>query len=377
MFLPQQWQDSNISRDVTVIKMDPNLTLAHITHNTSMILLHQHIAYPPASWKDVVKLPSSCSAETCQLAAVETASIVEKYLRHMGGIVNSQFSFCAFIAARVLLVRWRSDARNSLAPAFFSLLKSLQNISTRWLGTFALGGRSVSEPARQERLQGEQQDLAARYASQLRDLHSLCMSDSAPPALAEILQNASLEGFLAKQITPAVPQHRSSYSNNSGGSVNSSIQGHSPASHASPRGHQPRPPIVATNLDLHHHATQPDITPISRSQAHSHPPTEYNRQGSRRLEEDAIARLQYSSLRWPIVAPHTSNMNEISSTPSPMPPNIDQPLNQTQSTITEEDEWIAMSQMLLENQFLEMDRVIRLNGTDFYDNAGGGMSLMP
>ncbi len=94
MFLPQQWRDSNVSRDVSIIKMDPNLTLAHITHNTSMILLHQHIAYPPASWKDVVKLPSSCSAETCQLAAVETASIVR----------NTCATWAALSAASLLFV---------------------------------------------------------------------------------------------------------------------------------------------------------------------------------------------------------------------------------------------------------------------------------
>lgn len=103
MFLPQKWKDSNISQDATV-KYDPNLTLAHLTHNTSMILLHQHIAYPPAGWGDIVKLPSSCSAETCLSAAVETASICQKYFRHtVGGIVNSQFCFCAFVAARILL----------------------------------------------------------------------------------------------------------------------------------------------------------------------------------------------------------------------------------------------------------------------------------
>jgi hypothetical protein len=51
-----------------------------------------------------VKLPSSCSAETCQLAAVETASIAKKYLTHTeGDIVASQFPFCAFVAARVML----------------------------------------------------------------------------------------------------------------------------------------------------------------------------------------------------------------------------------------------------------------------------------
>jgi hypothetical protein len=104
MFLPQKWKDSNISRDISLVDMDPNLTLAHLTHNTSMILLHQHIAYPSPNWSELVKLPSSCSAETCQMAAVETLSICQKYLKYTRiGIVNSQFALCAFVAGRVLL----------------------------------------------------------------------------------------------------------------------------------------------------------------------------------------------------------------------------------------------------------------------------------
>jgi hypothetical protein len=84
--------------------MDPNLTLAHITHNASMILLHQHIAYPPAELRNMVQLPSSCSAETCQLAAIETSSITYKFLTHSRSeVIAAQFLFCVFIAARVLL----------------------------------------------------------------------------------------------------------------------------------------------------------------------------------------------------------------------------------------------------------------------------------
>jgi sulfite reductase beta subunit-like hemoprotein len=71
-----------------------------------MILLHQHIAYPPDELRDIVRLPSSCSAETCQLAAIETSSIAQKFLAHsVSDIVVAQFPFCVFIAARVLLGR--------------------------------------------------------------------------------------------------------------------------------------------------------------------------------------------------------------------------------------------------------------------------------
>lgn len=85
--------------------MDPNLTLAHITHNTSMILLHQRIAYPPLEWHEVLKLPTLSSAETCETAAAETANITKKFLDYSSpqSIVDSQFAFCVFVSARVLL----------------------------------------------------------------------------------------------------------------------------------------------------------------------------------------------------------------------------------------------------------------------------------
>lgn len=105
MFLPRKWKDSNISKRDTQIIMDPNLTLAHVTHNTSMILLHQQIAYPPPRWTGIVRMPSAHSAETCQVAASETATIAQKYLRYTprNGPVSSQFAFCVFISARALL----------------------------------------------------------------------------------------------------------------------------------------------------------------------------------------------------------------------------------------------------------------------------------
>lgn len=105
MFLPQKWKDSNISRQPTMVNMDPNLTLAHVTHNTSMILLHQRIAYPPAEWLEVVKLPSLSSAETCEAAASEMANIAKRFLDNSPAqcLMDNPFAFCVFVSARVLL----------------------------------------------------------------------------------------------------------------------------------------------------------------------------------------------------------------------------------------------------------------------------------
>ncbi|RDW66826.1 hypothetical protein BP5796_09575 [Coleophoma crateriformis] len=170
MFLPQKWQDSNISEDKASISMDPNLTLAHITHNTSTILLHQHIAFPPNNLKMLVRLPSVCSAETCQLAARETASISAKYLKHTThGIASHQFAFCAFVAARILLVCWRVQF-SELDPAFASLVNSLQLMSLRWNG--------YRDMTRREARPAQKHNLAGQYAQYLIELQEECTDSS-------------------------------------------------------------------------------------------------------------------------------------------------------------------------------------------------------
>ncbi|KFZ07757.1 hypothetical protein V502_09783 [Pseudogymnoascus sp. VKM F-4520 (FW-2644)] len=166
MFLPGKWKDTNISRRPTEIIMDPNLTLAHITHNASMILLHQLIAYPPENWDWATRLPSHCSADTCQTAALETSSITEKYLWSptASKIVNSQFTFCVFLAARVLLVHWRYYEDKHPLPEFFKLIESLDALSNRWEGSPRLNTTGHA-------------NLAAKYAGLLRRMHERCIND--------------------------------------------------------------------------------------------------------------------------------------------------------------------------------------------------------
>lgn len=181
MFLPQKWKDSNVSREPTRVEMDPNLTLAHITHNTSMILLHQQIAYPSPDLSRIVKMPSMHSAETCQSAAAETATITQKFLKHTSpdSLVNSQFSFCIYISARALLgqsrsifslrrrltelpVHWKYY-QTELAPDFWVLLSSLDEMSVRWAGPIFRSKSSTS--------------LAGRYCAQLRSLYEKSIAD--------------------------------------------------------------------------------------------------------------------------------------------------------------------------------------------------------
>ncbi|KAH7159512.1 putative Zn(II)2Cys6 transcription factor [Dactylonectria estremocensis] len=163
MLLPQKWK-VNMVQD-SPLRMDPNLTLAHVTHNTSMILLHQPIAFPPQDWPFKTRLPSLCSIDTCQAAAVEIATITDRYLKSASSesLISSQFAFCVYIAARVLLLHWRNGSLMDLTAEFWLLIQSLKAISKRWAGTEE--GPLI------------QKNLAAKYADILVQLHARCAQD--------------------------------------------------------------------------------------------------------------------------------------------------------------------------------------------------------
>ncbi|KAJ4257994.1 hypothetical protein NW762_008131 [Fusarium torreyae] len=138
MLLPKKWKVNIVQQSS---RMDPNLTLAHVTHNASMILLHQPIAFPPLDWTFRTRLPSFCSLDTCQAAAIEIATITDHYLRiaeHTGPLSN-QYAFCVYLAARVLLLHWRYCATDSLSPEFWALTQSLETMAKRWAGPHQLG----------------------------------------------------------------------------------------------------------------------------------------------------------------------------------------------------------------------------------------------
>ncbi|KAJ5174278.1 uncharacterized protein N7482_000155 [Penicillium canariense] len=132
LYLPPKWREASVLNGDGV--MDPNLTLAHITHNTAVILLHQGIAYPPPHWKIcAVKPPSASSAETCLEAASEIARIGQQFLSHSHIFTNPQFSFCLFIAGRMLLAHAKYY-QVAMPSALGTLTASLLEISERWKG---------------------------------------------------------------------------------------------------------------------------------------------------------------------------------------------------------------------------------------------------
>ncbi|EGU88111.1 hypothetical protein FOXB_01373 [Fusarium oxysporum f. sp. conglutinans Fo5176] len=132
MYLPQQWKDSGVSRKIMPGVMDPSMTLANATHNTSVILLHERIAYPDSELLGL-NIPSQFSAQNCLNAAIETANITTKYL---GGSpsarpVPPQMGICAFVSARTLLVH--SQYYNTpLSKEFQNLMDNLTDMSNRW-----------------------------------------------------------------------------------------------------------------------------------------------------------------------------------------------------------------------------------------------------
>ncbi|KAH8680801.1 fungal-specific transcription factor domain-containing protein [Xylariales sp. PMI_506] len=153
-FLPTRWREA-CARNADG-NMDPNLTLAHITHNTAVVLLHQSIAYPSLDWQSsLVRLPSASSAETCLAAAREVAIIADQFLHESGFLTNPQFAFCLFICGRMLLAH-SASYNIDLSQEFETLLGSLREISRRW------NGPNASDPA-----QASESNLASKFAYRL------------------------------------------------------------------------------------------------------------------------------------------------------------------------------------------------------------------
>ncbi|RDW62209.1 hypothetical protein BP6252_11642 [Coleophoma cylindrospora] len=344
MFLPQKWQDSNISEDKASISMDPNLTLAHITHNTSTILLHQHIAFPPNNLKMLVRLPSVCSAETCQLAARETASISAKYLKHTThGITNHQFAFCAFVAARILLVCWRVQF-SELDPAFASLVNSLQLMSLHWNG-YRDFTRGEARPA-------QQHNLAGQYAQYLIDLQQECTDSSSFEIDADLgcllPPSAIPDRFRGSQSTrlPSWVRSRRKRSTDDGKVTDRREYGRQAAATTpqarSQRSNSSWSPVAIDDTNIQSHSRLNNIVGIEEAMSGQNQPFQQHQ-------------------------PQTSHTARQS-----MVPPTGQPANQILS-LTDiqrtpgaiDNDLMATSYELLGQEFLGMDRVITLDGANF------------
>lgn len=170
--------------------MDPNLTLAHITHSTAVILLHQGIAYPPQHWQICpVRLPSASSAETCLEEASEISSIGQQFLLSSPIFTNPQFSFCLFIAGRMLLAHARYN-QVPIPAALDALIASLLEISQRWTGQ--------NQPPN-----SQVENLAVSFAKRLIDARNNSLANSR--ASLDIRQTAYSDES-QEQVPPLTPE---------------------------------------------------------------------------------------------------------------------------------------------------------------------------
>ncbi|KAH7377754.1 fungal-specific transcription factor domain-containing protein [Pyrenochaeta sp. MPI-SDFR-AT-0127] len=191
LYLPERWREAcALNADGN---MDPNLTLAHITHNTAVVLLHQGIAYPSPEWQLVpIKLPSSSSVETCMAAATEVSIIAAEFLRSMQSLTNPQFAFCLFICGRMLIAH-SSHYNVALPEEFDSLVNSLWEMSKRWNGPYSMGGGNLASKFAL-RLQGARQSglhtLDLRQAAYSEDQTLLAAGISKSP-LGEIVHDTT------------------------------------------------------------------------------------------------------------------------------------------------------------------------------------------
>ncbi|KAI3482458.1 hypothetical protein L1887_54881 [Cichorium endivia] len=129
-FLPDKWRDASAPNHDGIL--DPNLVLAHLTHNTAVIQLHQAVAFRPSKVQPFsVELPQASSLQTCLAAANEIGTIALHFLDQEAGIVSPQVAVCLFIAARSLLTHSKV-CQLPVSSSFDTLSAALQRVSERW-----------------------------------------------------------------------------------------------------------------------------------------------------------------------------------------------------------------------------------------------------
>lgn len=345
MFLPPRWKDSNISRNAEVVDMDPNLTLAHITHNTSMILLHHSIAYPPREWSDYVALPKECSAQTCQHAAVETSNIVSKFLIHTPiPFVNVQFAFCAFIAAKALLFEHQAT-RKPVRPEFHRLLQDLWEMASRW------AGKQGSVDARP--LDDKSMNQAAKYAQYLEYLLEACDRN---PQLAWNFYDHSCRSLASSTSSDTSTQVQTPGTYAS--CVRSPVESRNPGVIAPHQAPSSRPGATLPGRAI----IKPFQSPTAAAAAAlPSPPDPTNGQRAPQLHPSVISPPYQGPHS---VSPYTGNYQ------SPYPPV--QGLNGTpnhqraQQHTLQDQSLLDLSDALMGSQFLDMDRVITFEEANFF-----------
>jgi hypothetical protein len=311
-----------------------------------MILLHHPIAFPPRGWNNYVALPKECSAQTCELAAVETSNIVDKFLAHSPiPFVNAQFAFCAFVAAKALLFD-HQRAQNPLRAEFQLLVRDLWEMSYRWHGSNA-----------NAQIPGATSNQAGIYAQHLEKLRDACHQDASfvfdlydhscrPPGTQQYLSPAQVatpqqppQSTPFTQTRPPNNHHVRQNSINSAQSIlsprrtPSTTITYEPAV-GSPLG--PTPHQMATK-NISGHSMQPLPSPYA--------------------VQHATNKFNYSQPVYGVGA----SADHLSGTITHQ-----QQTHMTNNESMQDQSLLTLSDTFLDAQFLDMDRVITFEDTNFF-----------
>lgn len=104
-------------REVRVVNgyIDPNLTLAHMTHNAAIIILHERLAHPPPQSQEWLStLVSAASKEACMMAAIKMNQIARRYLDASNDVPPHQFMYNLYVAGQFLLGSYKQPITSYL-----------------------------------------------------------------------------------------------------------------------------------------------------------------------------------------------------------------------------------------------------------------------
>lgn len=115
--------------------MDHNLTLAHMTHNTSIILLYQspRALFSLGAAGEAMHRTLLPQCAIIKHGAKEIARICTRFLFHRRYLVSPQFAYCQFSAARALLAyaNWTAEP---VDEEYETLFTALAESAKRWAG---------------------------------------------------------------------------------------------------------------------------------------------------------------------------------------------------------------------------------------------------
>ncbi|KAM3503578.1 hypothetical protein MY10362_004112 [Beauveria mimosiformis] len=198
-------------REVRVVDgyIDPNLTIAHMTHNAAIITLHSRLACPPRqarAW--LSSLVSGASKEACVMAAMKIDRIARRFLEASSGIPPHQFVLCIYIAGKVLL-QWNTTRVSETAT---SLVALLLEVSSRI---------SVLKEGEMQNLNAEDPAMRLRKAliAQRESSEEIGVRNAAPATVPGMESTGPNEQPLMNIVDLSTMLHPFSTSPSSGGSV--------------------------------------------------------------------------------------------------------------------------------------------------------------